>query len=249
MNYIRHLSNFFSRVASDKRLNPTHVSLYMAIFQYWNANHFQNPISVSRQDLMRISKISAKATYHKCIKDLHNFQYFDYQPSFNPFTGSSIYMFEFQIGSSSKSGQYPTKIETSIEQVPYNINIKNIENNIKTSTSKKAGSINEVVVKVKNDNMKVIEIDGQKIPPATLSEIKEFFLSENSTELEAKKFYNHYQSNGWLVGGRSPMTDWQASVRNWILNIPEFAKGKQKSKTPKPSNLSTKPDKNYSEAL
>jgi hypothetical protein len=249
MNYIRHLSNFFSRVASDKRLNPTHVSLYMAIFQYWNTNHFQNPISVCRQDLMQISKISAKATYHKCIKDLHNFQYFDYHPSFNPFTGSSIYMFEFQTGSSSKSGQYQTKIETSTEQAPYNINIKNIENNIKTSTSKKAGSINEVVVRVKNDNAKVIEIDGQKIPPASLSEITNFFLARNSTKLEAQKFYNHFQSIGWLVGGKSPMTDWQAAARNWILNIPEFAKGKQKSKTPKPNKLNTEESKNYSEAL
>ena len=117
MNYIRHLSNFFQRVAYDSRLNPTHVSLYMAIFQYWNANHFRNPISVCRQDLMRISKIASKATYHKCIKDLHNFQYFDYQPSYNPFTGSSIYMFEFQLIGRPKSEQPLTKTISNNEQL------------------------------------------------------------------------------------------------------------------------------------
>ena len=249
MNYITHLTTFFQRASSDARLNPTHISLYMAIFQFWNVNRFQNPVYISRQELMKISKISAKATYHKCIKDLHNFRYFDYQPSYNPFTGSSIYMFEFQSASSSKSEHYRAKIETSIEQViPYK-NIKNIINN-KTGTSegKTTSSENEVVIKVKNDKAKVTEINGQKIPPASFPKIKEFFLSENSTEHEAKKFYNHFQSIGWLVGGRSPMTDWQAAARNWILNESEFKKTRKQTAS-KPNTLNTTTNKNYSEPL
>ena len=73
MNYIRHLAGFFDRVAADERLNPTHISMYVSLFQFWNASRFQNPISISRNELMRVSKISAKATYHKCMRELNDF--------------------------------------------------------------------------------------------------------------------------------------------------------------------------------
>ena len=95
MNYIKHLTGFFEKVAQDRNLNATHVSLYVALFQFWNFNRFKNPISISRDEVMRISKISSKATYHKCLKNLHALGYFDYQPSYNPFKGSQIVMFDF----------------------------------------------------------------------------------------------------------------------------------------------------------
>lgn len=95
MNYIKHLTALFGKVSQENSLNPTHISLYMALFQFWNFNRFKNPINISRDEVMRISKIHSKATYHKCIKDLHSLGYFDYQPSYNPFQGSQVYMFDF----------------------------------------------------------------------------------------------------------------------------------------------------------
>lgn len=169
MNYILQLSGFFQRVSKDSRLNPTHVSLYMAIFQFWNAGHFRNPVTISRQELMKISKISAKATYHKCIKDLHNFGYIQYFPSFNPFKGSLVYLFDFQTSTStttsSKNESYHTNIETSIEQalVPYLNNINNLNKNIENNTSSK----NEVVVKVTKHKAQVIEVDGKPVDKKT----------------------------------------------------------------------------------
>lgn len=93
MNYIKHLTGFFDKVSKDKILNPTHVSLYIALFQFWNCNRFKNPISISRDEVMRISKISSKATYHKCLKNLHSLGYINYEPSYNPFKGSQVYLF------------------------------------------------------------------------------------------------------------------------------------------------------------
>ncbi len=95
MNYIKHLTGFFEKVANDRALNPTHVSLYMAIFQFWNCNRFRNPISISRDEVMRISKISSKSTYHKCLKKLHHLGYICYEPSYNPFKGSHVFLFNF----------------------------------------------------------------------------------------------------------------------------------------------------------
>ncbi|WP_367757336.1 hypothetical protein [Flavobacterium sp. WC2430] len=95
MNYIKHLTGFFDRTIQDHHLNPTHISLYIALFQYWNVNHFQNPISISREELMLISKIYSKATYHKCMKELNEKGYIKYEPSFNPFKGSMVILFNF----------------------------------------------------------------------------------------------------------------------------------------------------------
>lgn len=49
MNYIKHLNNIMIHFAEDDRLNPSHISLYMALFQLWNMNKFEKPdINCSR---------------------------------------------------------------------------------------------------------------------------------------------------------------------------------------------------------
>ena len=49
MNYIAHLTAVMERIAQDDRLNPSHVSLYLALFQFWNMNRFKNTISIHRE--------------------------------------------------------------------------------------------------------------------------------------------------------------------------------------------------------
>jgi len=95
MNYIKQLTAVLEKFTIDNRLNPTHVSLYLALFQYWNLNRFKNPISISRQEIIGISKIGSKATYHKCINELNCWGYLTYKPSHNPFRGSQVIMFNF----------------------------------------------------------------------------------------------------------------------------------------------------------
>jgi hypothetical protein len=265
MNYILQLSGFFQKVAADNRLNPTHVSLYMAIFQFWNSERFQNPVSISRQELMRISKISAKATYHKCIKDLHTYGYIQYLPSFNPFKGSLVYLFDMQSSAKLVSTHDRTNIETSIEQAlaPY-INKENILNlNIENEETQPK---NDIVLKVSKNRVKVVEINGEKVEPKNkapkskseafftppdIVAVQNYFVAQKSVEIEAEKFYNYFQSNGWKVGGKAPMKDWQAAASNWILNIPQFAPqpktGVQKQPTPGILNVTI--GKNYSEPL
>ena len=95
MNQLKHLSGFFDRIIQDHSFNPTHVSLYIVLFQIWNINNFQNPISVTRDELMRISKIYSKATYHKCMKELNEKEFLKYEPSFNPYKGSRVHLIDF----------------------------------------------------------------------------------------------------------------------------------------------------------
>lgn len=95
MNYTKHLTEFFDRIIIDKNINPTHISLYMVLYQLWNINRFQNPINITREEIMSSSKICSKATYHKCMKELHERKYIKYEPSFNPYKGSNVHLIDF----------------------------------------------------------------------------------------------------------------------------------------------------------
>lgn len=84
------LSNYFERLALDERLFPTHISLFMALFYFSCGEHPDKPFQTSRPKLMRFSRIRSIATYHKNIKDLINFGYIEYKPSWHPHKGTQI---------------------------------------------------------------------------------------------------------------------------------------------------------------
>lgn len=296
MNYIKHLTGFFEKVAIDKSLNPTHVSLYMSLFQFWNCNRFKNPISINRDEVMRISKISSKATYHKCLKNLHTQKYINYEPSYNPFRGSHVYLFNFSddlkpipkndkittpknkpvfeqvneqvanklyTGTGTSSG---TGTEQALVSYINNTNIPNISNDLKIA------NLGEQAKKNENDDgflenetaekkekklreKKKEEIENSNLSSRaqskdekpTIENVKTYFLEQDFPEIEAIKFFNYFSSNGWLVGGKTPMVNWQASAQNWILNAPKFIPNEPQHNRAK--HLNTTTNKDYSEPL
>ena len=274
MNYIRHLTGFYDKIQQDERLNPTHISLYLALFQFWNLNHFQNPISISRNEMMRLSKISALGTYHKCIKQLQEFGYIEYMPSFNPYKGSLVNLYNLensevqnlnkkrikkQTTSEQALNQHHIKNETGIRQalIP-SINNTNIVNNKTIVDNEQTDIFNEENLEKPVLAPSPLERVGVRIPPE-FSEVKLYFEEKDSTKLEAEKFFNHYESNGWLVGGKSKMKNWQAGARNWLLNSKKFnsvlaSEAKQSvtlslSKSLKPNHLNATTNKSYQEKL
>lgn len=299
MNYIKHLTGFFEKVAVDKALNPTHVSLYMSLFQFWNCNRFKNPISISRDELMRISKISSKATYHKCLKNLHSLGYINYEPSYNPFKGSHVYLFNFsddlkpipksekitvpknepvfELVNEQALNKSCTTNETSGEQalVSYinNTNIPNISNDLKSVNKDEQAQNFEIEDNIlKNGDTEQKEKSSAKkekfvtssvssrachlersretsVEKPTIEKVKFYFLENNFPEIEANKFFNYFSSNGWLVGGKTPMIDWQAAAQNWILNAPNFKYNSETAPVNRSRHLNTGTDKDYSEPL
>jgi hypothetical protein len=130
INYIKHLNAVFVQFSKDNRLNPTHISLYMALFQLWNANHFPEIFYINRDEVMKLSKVGSKSTYHRCIKELNHWSYIVYFPSHNPYQGSKIKMNNFGTSSGQVVGHNSTQIETSSGQalVPIYKHIQTIEN-------------------------------------------------------------------------------------------------------------------------
>lgn len=50
----------------------------------------------------------------------------------------------------------------------------------------------------------------------TLEEIHAY-CDEKGYPIDTERFYDHYESNGWMVG-KTKMKDWKAAVRNWWRN-------------------------------
>ena len=92
MEHLSDLTEFFSSIVHDHRIGTTHISLYMALFHFYNLNGFKNPVNITRATVMPIAKINGLATYHKCMKDLSEFGYIQYVPSFNPAISSQVYL-------------------------------------------------------------------------------------------------------------------------------------------------------------
>jgi hypothetical protein len=165
--------------------------------------------------MMKISKICANATYHKVMKDLHNYGFIRYKPSYNPFRGSEVELLKLEAEPVQEPNRHRTNGSTKTEQELNSYNSKN-----RTSTE----PINEPYINNTNSiNSKHRESThtsskNELIKKPSVEEVRRFFLQQKSSEVEAEKFFNHFQSNGWLVGGRAPMKDWKAAAKKWMLN-------------------------------
>jgi hypothetical protein len=244
MNYIRHLTAVFEKTDADQRLTPFHISLYMALFRIWNINYFRNPIIIARDEIMQMSKIGSVNTYTKSLKELNQWGYIKYEPSFNPHKGSQIYLYSFDKGADRSS-------EMALRPLINNTNTKN-----ETNLGKQAQNFNDnnfmeikekekLRQKKKPENQEIEQV-RESIPPLE-SHVKIYFEEKNYPAIEAEKFFNYFQSNGWLVGGKTKMKDWKAAARNWILNMEKFQKPKPIEQ--KSNRLSSTDKKNYGEPL
>lgn len=62
-----------------------------------------------------------------------------------------------------------------------------------------------------------------KFQKPTVEQVRQFAETANLPVVEAEAFCDHFDSNGWRVGGRSPMKDWQAAYRGWCRRSPQFS--------------------------
>jgi predicted phage replisome organizer len=62
------------------------------------------------------------------------------------------------------------------------------------------------------------------------------YCSERGNNVDAEKWYDYYESNGWKVG-KNPMKDWKAAVRTWEKREDYKPKGETKSVVPRYGNF------------
>lgn len=260
MNYIKHMNAVMHSFAQDVRIVPRHISLYLALFYLWNKLKFINPIHFDRNELMRQGKIGSVNTFIKTMKELDTMGYLHYQPSQSAYRLSSVTIITFDtstdistdistaISSGTSSDISSGNSTATSELFPLNNNYKTIINlkksNKQITNNREHAHAKAITSLSENENSNEACGKAQKrfVKPK-LKDVKIYFVSKDQDEVEAERFMNHFDSNGWRVGGKSPMKDWKAAARNWILNIEKYNRPQAENQ------LSTKNDKDYGEPL
>lgn len=266
MNYIRHLTTFYAFVKNDHRLTPFHISLYMAIFQYWNFNRFQTTFPVYRENLMQLSRIGSKNTYHKCIRELHQSRYIHYHPPLSKFQPIKISVIRLCSDEEKEHPQLDLFNTNTKSSTLSHTNLKTGNGSHLTNTSRKSDTakdpqlgrniklndkhINSVCkhTSAKNEKMKWNTIPD--IP--NLTQVEKFFQAQNHELEEARKFFWFNQAKNWILTGQTPISDWKAVAQKWILNLQSNQHAKDSNFLQQPFNIkkngatkSNNPENNY----
>jgi len=86
------LSAFFCKASKDNRISIGHLGLYATLFVLWKEQGYPNPFCIYSHEVKPKAKISSSATYHKLIKQLDEYGYIRYEPSFYKGTKSRFFL-------------------------------------------------------------------------------------------------------------------------------------------------------------
>lgn len=70
----------------------------------------------------------------------------------------------------------------------------------------------------------------KKFQKPTVEEIQAYIKEANLTKVDANAFFDHFESNGWLISGKAPMKDWKAAVRTWNRRSDRFNNNQNNNK-------------------
>ncbi|MFV8281083.1 hypothetical protein ACNKXS_06040 [Christiangramia marina] len=250
MNYIKQLNAAFEKFHFDDRLNPTHISLYMALFQEWNSSRFANEFYVNRRDLMRVAKIGSKSTYHRCVTDLDLWDYLSYFPSNNPYKGSKIKMSIIGTTDEPNIGQYDPELEQLAERYHPTrepVVYQHHPNNEQAVYPHRPVSGQALVSNINNN--KQVNINKK---PKGRQAVLDFFVEKYFNADEGKKFFAHYEANHWKTSDGKTIRDWHALAKNWMDRTELFDKKNTPNKagaSQNRDNLKTSKTKDYGQPL
>jgi len=92
MEQAKPLSAFFAAIANDYRISSTHITVFAALLHYRQDKGFTNPIYAYSAEITALAKLSAMRTYRKCIRELSDYGYLRYEPSYKKNQASKIYL-------------------------------------------------------------------------------------------------------------------------------------------------------------
>lgn len=258
MNYITHLTEVSRLFYKDKRLKPTHISLYHAIFQMANAVGFPKDLYLSRKELMKLSKIKSTVTYYKCLKQMKAWNYISYRASKSPLEASRINIILLD-KASKEHNQLPnqnlinkeSKNDSAVREPNQKLINKESKNDsvVIPYTNIYSIYINDNILynKLKNEILLNIQIFFKE---NFKKKYKDVF-SETDLELEAENFFLYFESKDWKRAKDIPINDFRPVATMWMLNAKKF-KAQNKRNFVRKNDLGvvhTKREKNYSEPL
>lgn len=250
MNYIKLLNAAFEKFYFDDRLNPTHISLYMALFQEWNSSRFADELYVNRRDLMRVAKIGSKSTYHRCITDLDAWLYLSYFPSNNPYKGSKIKMSIIGTSDEPAMGRYNPTLEQLAEH--YHPIREPVVGQHRPMNGQAVNQHRPVSGQALVSTINNTKQENNIKQPKGWQAVIDFFIEKSFNVDEGKKFFEHYETRNWQTSDGNDIRDWRALAKNWMDRTELFDeenKSNKKQVSQIKDNLRTTKNKDYGQPL
>src|SRR5690554_5418206 len=163
-----------------------------------------------------------------------------------PFLNNTKHIVNFNKHIINNNKQYKTKEGEEKNSSPHPSQNKNDESSFckdELHSSKKTGKDD---LQSSDTSKKTSPTKRKRFVPPELKEVKTFFHENKSSYQVAETFFYHFESNGWLVGGRAKMKNWKAAARNWITRDEKY---QAQNRSPAQQRLHVNENKDYSEPL
>lgn len=91
-NEIKSLTSFLEASTADCRLSKSHLAIYFALLYIWGQQGYSSPVKVFSKEIMPLAKVSSSSTFHGLIRQLNDYGYIHYIPSYYKGKPSEVYL-------------------------------------------------------------------------------------------------------------------------------------------------------------
>lgn len=222
INGFKQISAFYSWVFEHQdKVRPHHVSLYVFL---WNQNNRANWVEYFKCpfDLAITGAcIGNRNTYYKTLNELQQWGLIEYQKGINEYKAPIIKLVQlYENDTTTDTSTYTptvTPIDTSIDTAAVHI-YNYITNNLKLVTSeweKIKNFIEELKGKHPHSQTPTLEEVESHCVYLGLSNYTDGTTKSHARQT-AEKFYDHFNSVGWVDINNRKIVDWRSRLANWI---------------------------------
>lgn len=111
--------------------------------------------------------------------------------------------------------------ETTIPETTIPISPQVVKQETNTINNKYINTNNNI-----NTKKEIYKERKNRFIKPTLEEVKEY-CKERKNNIDAERFIDHYEANGWVQGKNKPIKDWKACVRTWEKNQNNYKQQKE----------------------
>lgn len=200
--------NFFNwTFENPEKATPGHIAVYFFAIDQCNRLGWKEKFGFPSSMAMEAVHIKSYNTYIKILRDLVEWGFIKMiEQSKNQYSANIIALSNF---------------DKALDKALDKATSKHLTKQIVKQRESTVQSIDSINNQINNRTNKQIE----RSKPSNVDEVVSFFKSiglNGKSEAEAHKFFNHFESNGWLVSGKSKMKNWEAAARNWASRIPTY---------------------------
>jgi hypothetical protein len=175
--------------SNPELIKPNHCAVYSFAIEHCNRLGWKEKFGFPSSMAMEATGIKSYSVYKKTFDDLVEYDFFTViQYSKNQYSSNIIALKENNKAHSKALDKAMIKHVTKQDESICSID--------KQETNKQE-TINKFII-------------------PTILEISEY-CKERNNKVDAERFFNHYESNGWIVG-KVKMKSWKAAVRTWEKN-------------------------------